>query len=98
MTSTPRVPRICRKWFCASAAPIAPGDVRLEPHDAAGQLAFEILAVEGQIVDGDEMEGRFVGPELRERVRELAIDGIAAIAADDDGDLDVCHGKLTLGY
>jgi hypothetical protein len=29
---------------------------------------------------------------------EFAIDGIPAVAADDDGDLDVRHGGLTLGY
>jgi hypothetical protein len=29
-------------------------------------------------------------------MRELVGDGIAAIAADDDGDLDLCHGGPTL--
>src|SRR5437016_1436680 len=31
------------------------GDLRLEPDHALRQLAFEVLAVEGQIVDRDEM-------------------------------------------
>ena len=42
------------------------------------------------------MERQPVFSQPRERLRELAIDGVAAIAADDDGDLDLCHDSLTL--
>ena len=65
------------------------GDLRLEAHHAARELAFEVLIVERQIADRDEIELRLVGAEPRKRVRELAVDGFAAIAADDDGDLDL---------
>ena len=71
-------------------------DLRLETDDALRQLAFEVLVIEGQVVDRDEMERQPAFSQPRQRLRELAVDGVAAIAADDDGDLDLCHDRPTL--
>jgi hypothetical protein len=74
----------------ASAAAISALNLTLR------QLAFEVLAIERQIADRDEIEGQSIRCKPCERLRELAVHGIAAIAADNDGDLDLCHGWPTL--
>jgi hypothetical protein len=76
--------------------PIGCGDLRLEAHDALRKFRFEVLVVERQIADRNELELGFVGAEPGERVRKLGVDGLPAIAADDDRDLDLCHGGPTL--
>jgi len=75
---------------------IGRGDLRLEADDTLRQLPFKVLVIEGQIADRNELEGQSVLSKPREGLRELAIDGTAAIAADNDGDLDLCHERPTL--
>ena len=76
--------------------PIGCDDLRLEAHDALRQFGLEILVIERQVADRNELELCPVGAEARQRMRELGVDGFAAIAADDDGDLDLCHSKPIL--
>jgi hypothetical protein len=78
--------------------PVGRRDLRLEAQDALWQLAFEVLVVERQIADLDETELRSVRAEPGERMRQLAIDGFAAIATDDDRDLDLCQGLPWLWF
>ena len=73
-------------------------DLGLEAGDRLRQVGFEVLVVDRQIVDLRKAEIRFRGPELRQRLRQLAVDGVAAVAADDDGDLEFCHGIVTFRY
>ena len=68
----------------------------LEPGDAIGQIGLPILIVKRQVIDLDKSKGESVGPQLTERPREPAIDGFAAIAADDDRNLEHCHNGPTL--
>jgi hypothetical protein len=76
--------------------PIGRSNLRLEAQHALRQFAFEVLVVERQIADLDETELRSVRAQPGERMRQLAIDGFAASAADDDRNLDLCHGGHTL--
>ncbi|MFZ0496178.1 MAG: hypothetical protein WBD78_00980 [Methylocella sp.] len=78
----------------ARAGPRPPGT--RGTRDAFRQLAFKILAIEGQIVDRDEVEGQFFRSKVSERWGELAVDGIAPVAADENDDLDLYHCRRTL--
>ncbi|MGB6324588.1 MAG: hypothetical protein WBG11_02100 [Methylocella sp.] len=42
------------------------------------------------------MEGQFFRSKVSERWGELAVDGIAPVAADENGDLDLYHCRRTL--
>lgn len=68
----------------------------LETDDLGGQVAFVVLVVHRQIVDADDPRVEFVGAELDHRLRQLAVDRFAAIAADDDGKerFRHCEGPL----
>jgi hypothetical protein len=57
-----------------------------EAHDLRWQIAFVVLVIHRQIVDARESTVEFAGAEPDQRLGELAIDGIAAIAADNQGD------------
>ena len=98
--STAGIERLCSGVTnsTASAAAIS----RLEADDARRQVGFVVLVVERQIVDLHEAGSRSsVAPELDQRLRQLAVDGFAAVAADDDGDLEFGHGDalpFVLGY
>ena len=41
--------------------PVGSGDFRFETDNALRQLGFEVLAIEGEIIDRDEMEGELPG-------------------------------------
>src|SRR5690349_10193970 len=69
-----------------------------EPSNACRQRAFQIRIVHGQIVDPDERYRQLVRRKLGKRPGKLAIDGVASIASDDDGDIDLWHGLPHLSY
>ena len=54
---------------------------------SARKVAFMVLVVHRQVVDADQFGVEFAGAELDQRQSELAIDRIAAVGADDNGDL-----------
>ena len=70
----------------------------LEADDFGRQVALEILVEHRQIVDADQVSVEFVGAQLGERLRKLAVDGFAAIAADDDGDFRLRHGGPLVSF
>ena len=82
-------------WRCEQQR-IGRGDFRLEPDDALRHFAFKVLVIEGQIVERDEMEGQLFPCKLRDRLGELAVDGFAPVAADQNCDLDLWHVWRTL--
>jgi hypothetical protein len=61
-------------------------DLVLKAHNLGRQDAFIILGVHRQVVDARECRFEFAGAEPHESLSELAVDGIAAIAADNHGD------------
>ena len=62
----------------------------------AGTGCFVVLVVHRQVVDLDEFGLEGVGTELGQRLRQLAVDGLAPVRADDDAELVFCHGNLYL--
>jgi hypothetical protein len=68
----------------------------LEPGDVFRQVGFQVLIIKRQVINLDRTKGKFVRAEPGERFRESAIEGFAAIAADDNGDIELCHGEPTL--
>jgi hypothetical protein len=68
----------------------------LEAGDAIGQPRLKVLVVERQIIDLDKAENDLVLRELGERLSELAIERPAAIAADNDADLESGRGDTCL--
>ncbi len=71
-------------------------DLRLEAGDGGRDRLFLVLVVHGQVVDLDEFGLESVGPEAAKCLRQLAIDGFAAVGADDDSELVLGHGNLYL--
>jgi hypothetical protein len=71
---------------------VGAGELALEAHHLSGQVAFEVLVEHRQIVDAWETGLEAAGAEPGERVGELAVDRIAAVAADDDGEIELAHG------
>ena len=71
---------------------VGAGELVLVAHDLSGQVAFEVLVEHRQIVDAREIRVEAAGAELGERMGELAVDRIAAVAADDDGEIGLGHG------
>ena len=69
-------------------------DLGLEARDRRRHAASRVLIVDRQIVDLDELGVELVAAELRQRLRQLAVDGFAAIGADDDAELEFRHGSL----
>ena len=69
-------------------------DLVLEARHLGTVIGFVILVVHRQIVDAHKIRVEFIGAELGERVGELAVDRIAAVAADDDGKKGFCHGAV----
>src|SRR5688572_15476183 len=65
------------------------GKFRLQPLYGLGRVRVVVLIVEWQVVDPCLLEGEFCRRELRDRPRELAIEGIASQAAND-----YCNGVL----
>ena len=63
------------------------GDLVLETDDLGGKAAFMVLIVHRQVVDADQFGVELAGAELDQRQSEFAVDRIAAVGADDDGDL-----------
>ena len=55
------------------------------------EVAFIVLVVHRQVVDPHELRIEGVGAEFRHRVGQFAVDRIAAVAADNDGDAGLCH-------
>ena len=70
---------------------IGAGDLALETHDLGRQVAFTVLIEHRQVVDADNVGVELVGAELGQGLSELAVDRFPAIAADDDGDVRLCH-------
>jgi hypothetical protein len=64
----------------------------LEAHHLRRQAALIILVVHRQVVDACEDRVEFAGAEPYQSVGELAVDGIAAIAADNHGDFGRMRG------
>ena len=60
-------------------------------HDFRRQAALEVLIEHRQMVDADKVRVELVSAELGERQREFAVDRVAAVAADDDGKVRLCH-------
>ena len=53
----------------------------------------EVLVVERQLAEAvDEVEGDAGGRLVAEQLGELAVDGVGAEAADEDGDTGFGHG------
>jgi hypothetical protein len=71
---------------------VGAGEFALEAHHLRRQVAFEVLVEHRQIVDAREIRFEAAGAELGERMGELAVDRIAAVAADDDGEIGLGHG------
>lgn len=69
------------------------GDFGLHAQDAGGLLGVVVLVVEREVADFDDLEGEVGGGQRGEGLGKLAVDGILAQAADDDGDLGLTHGK-----
>src|ERR1700732_1789668 len=82
--------------WCYEQQRIRRGDFRLEMYDALRHLAFKDLVIEGQVVERDEMEGQLLPCKLCDRLGELAVDGYAPVAADQNRDLDLWHVWRTL--
>ena len=57
---------------------------------------LEILVVHRQIVDLDEVGLEGAAAEPGERLRQPAVDRFAPVGADDDAELEFCHGSLYL--
>src|SRR5690606_7905099 len=73
------------------------GDFGLEPFYLRRLVSIIILIVERQVADLDRAEREVRRCELRKRVRELAVEAVAAQAADDDSDL-LAHRYLHLWF
>lgn len=83
---------------CHDEESIGPFNRRLQARHAGGQGAFQVLIVHGQIVDLNEAGGQLAIGEPDQGPRQLAVDGMAAIAADDDSDIDLRHVWPHLSY
>ena len=57
-------------------------------HRRRGQGAFQVLIVHGQIVDLHDLERQLSIGEPHQGSRRLAVDGLSAIAAHNDSDVD----------
>jgi len=68
------------------------GGTLVQPLMTLGTDAFDV------VIDLDELEVELVGTELRQRLGELEVDGFAAVAAHDNGDLESGHGDVTFRY
>ena len=71
-------------------------ELGLEAGDRCRHRVLVVLVVHRQVVDLDEFGVEGVGTELRQRLRQLAVDGFAPVRADDDAELVLCHGNLYL--
>ena len=65
----------------------------LEASDRRRHRVFVVLVVHRQVVDLDEFGLEGVGAEFGQRLRQLAVDGLAPVGADDDAELVLCHGN-----
>ena len=63
-----------------------------EAHHFGRQVTFIVLVVHRQVVDAGEARGEPAGAKPDQRPGQFAIDGIAAIAADDHGDARQMRG------
>ena len=75
---------------------VGSGEVSLEAGDRRRHRIFVILVVHRQVVDRDEFGLELIGAEADQRLGELAVDGFAPVAADQDAELVLCHGSLYL--
>jgi hypothetical protein len=57
-----------------------------EAHDFRRQAAFVVLVVHRQVVDAGEGRVELAGAKPDQRLGQFAVDGIAAITADNHGD------------
>jgi hypothetical protein len=67
-----------------------------EARDFHRHRLLQILIVHGQVVDLDEPGVEGISAEFRKRLSQLAVDGFAAVAADNDAKLEFCHRSLYL--
>ena len=63
-------------------------DLGLEAGDGAGSRLSMSWLYMRQVVDLDEVCVEAVAAELDQRLRQLAVDGFAAVGADDDAELE----------
>ena len=96
LLSTAGIERLCSgvTMITPSAASIS----ALKRLTLSGSAAFKILVVERQVVDPGDLGVELVAPKLADGLRELAVDRFAAVAADNEGDIELCHGDVTLSY
>jgi hypothetical protein len=73
-------------------------DLRLQAHHRFAGRGVVVLVVERQVVDTQRRELEVAGPELGHGAGQLAVERIAAQAADDEGDVDGLHGVFRLGW
>ena len=71
-------------------------ELGFEAGDLVGHRLLLVLVVHGQVVDLDEFGVEIPGAEPHQRLRQLAVDGFAAVGANDDAELEFCHGSLYL--
>ncbi|MOA25608.1 hypothetical protein D3C78_1463460 [compost metagenome] len=76
---------------CHEQQRLGTGDLGAKVLDHIHLVAVRILVVQRQVVDGDFLELETFGCHALDRLRELAIEGILAQAADDDSDLVLAH-------
>ena len=62
---------------------VGAGQLAFETHDFWRQIAFMILVEHRQIVDAHEICIEFAGAAADQRLSQSAVDGVFAIAADD---------------
>ena len=79
--STAGIERLCSG--VTNRTPSAAAISDLKRTTLGRQVALVVLVVERQIVDLHELELEAGRAELGQRLRELAVDGFAAVAADD---------------
>ena len=85
--STAGIERLCSGVTNSRASDL--GDVGFEAHHRFRQRGFEILVVQRQVVDADDAGVEGVGAELGQRLRQLAVDRFAPVAADDQAELEL---------
>ena len=95
--STAGIERLCSGVTNSRASAASTSD--LKRATLSRHRLLVVLVVHRQVVDLDEFGVEIAGAEPDQRLRQLAVDGFAAVGADDDAELEFCHGSLYLyGY
>ena len=84
--------RVGDKWTVLVVSTLGEGPKRFnELRRALGSISQRMLTLTLRSLERDEMEGQLFPCRICDRLGELAIDGFAPVAADQNGDLDLRH-------